>query len=34
MHLEEKIKTAEDRIKELQFLINEWKKAINDKRSQ
>jgi FtsZ-binding cell division protein ZapB len=34
MRLEEKIKTAEDRIKELQLLINEWKKAINDKRSQ
>tara|TARA_B100000427_G_scaffold99058_1_gene81514 strand:+ start:569 stop:673 length:105 start_codon:yes stop_codon:yes gene_type:complete len=34
MHLEEKVKTAEDRIKELQLLINEWKKAINDKRSQ
>jgi len=26
MKLEEKIKTAEDRIKELQFLIKAWKK--------
>ena len=26
MHLEEKIKTAEDRIKELQLLIKAWKK--------
>ncbi len=29
MTLKEKIKTAEDRIKELQLLIEYWKKAAN-----
>ena len=30
MTLKEKIKTAEDRIKELQLLIEYWKKAANN----
>ncbi len=30
-YLEEKIKSAEDRIKELQFLIVEWKKQLDKK---
>tara|TARA_B100000287_G_scaffold313680_1_gene297019 strand:- start:986 stop:1090 length:105 start_codon:yes stop_codon:yes gene_type:complete len=28
--LQEKIKTAEDRIKELKLLIEHWKKALED----
>ena len=34
MRLEEKIKTAEDRIKELQLLIERWAKQINSKSKQ
>ena len=34
MRLEEKIKTAEDRIKELQLLIEHWQKQINSKSKQ
>ena len=34
MRLEEKIKTAEDRIKELQLLIEHWVKQINSKSKQ
>jgi len=34
MRLEEKIKTAEDRIKELQLLIEHWEKQINSKSKQ
>ena len=34
MRLEEKIKTAEDRIKELQLLIEYWAKQINSKSKQ
>jgi len=31
IHLEEKIKTAQDRQKELQLLIDAWKKQIEKK---
>tara|TARA_B100000287_G_scaffold390862_1_gene402101 strand:+ start:425 stop:529 length:105 start_codon:yes stop_codon:yes gene_type:complete len=34
MRLEEKIKTAEDRIKELQLLIEHWAKQIASKSKQ
>ena len=34
MQLEDKIKTAEDRIKELQLLIEHWEKQINSKSKQ
>jgi len=34
MRLEDKIKTAEDRIKELQLLIEHWEKQINSKSKQ
>ena len=34
MRLEEKIKTAEDRIKELQLLIKHWQKEITSKSKQ
>ena len=34
MRLEEKVKTAEDRIKELQLLIDLWKKQITSKSKQ
>tara|TARA_B100001996_G_scaffold300893_1_gene241386 strand:+ start:457 stop:558 length:102 start_codon:yes stop_codon:yes gene_type:complete len=31
-YLEEKIKSSEDRIKELQILILEWKKQLEEKK--
>ena len=31
-YLEEKINSAEDRIKELQMLIAEWKKQLEEKK--
>ena len=31
-YLEEKIKSVEDRIKELQILIGEWKKQLTEKK--
>ena len=34
MRLEEKVKTAEDRIRELQRLIDHWKKQITSKSKQ
>ena len=34
MRLEEKIKTAEDHIKELQLLIEHWTKQITSKSKQ
>tara|TARA_B100001250_G_scaffold39047_1_gene31076 strand:+ start:243 stop:347 length:105 start_codon:yes stop_codon:yes gene_type:complete len=34
MRLEEKIKTAEDRIKELQLLIEHWKEQCASKSKQ
>jgi len=33
MHLSAKIKTAEDRIKELEMLIEAWKKLIEEKEN-
>ena len=34
MRIEEKVKTAEDRIKELRLLIDHWKKQITSKSKQ
>tara|TARA_B000000557_G_scaffold165375_1_gene134345 strand:+ start:1989 stop:2099 length:111 start_codon:yes stop_codon:yes gene_type:complete len=34
MHLEEKIETTEARIKELQMLIEAWKKQIEAKKNE
>jgi|TARA_B100001094_G_C18145427_1_gene780400 hypothetical protein len=33
MHLEDKIKSTEERIKELNMLIEAWKKLIEEKKN-
>ena len=33
-HLEEKIKNAQDRIKEFELLIEAWRKALEEKNEQ